>query len=110
MDLVELFLPIVKDVLIIVVLALAGLGIKLYRNWMIETWVKELIVDAVMFVQEKYWQLDGEERFEKAKEWLLVELKKRKIDVSKEWLDALIDRMVKELRAEFGEGWYRDDS
>ena len=107
----ELLLPIISDLIIIIVLTIAGFGIKLFREWKVEQWIKEMVIDAVLFAQEKYWDLSGEEKFEKAKELLLAELKSRGFKISEEWLEALIDRMVMELRALFGdEDWYRPEA
>ena len=108
MDWMELLLPIIRDVVIVVVLAAAGYALKFWRNIQMEAWIKELIVDAVLFVQEKYWDLSGEDKFAQAKVWIVEQLNKRGIQVDDEWLDAVIDAVVKELRAEFGdEDWYR---
>ena len=108
MDWMELLLPIIRDVVIVVVLAAAGYALKFWRNIQLEAWIKELIVDAVLFVQEKYWDYSGQKKFELAKRWILERLNEKGINVSEEWLDALIDAVVKQLRAEFGDDeWYR---
>ena len=107
--LVDLLLPVARDLVVIAVLAIVGVGANWWKNLQIEGWVKELIVDAVLFVQEKFWDLTGEQKFELAKAWILKRLKEKGINVSEEWLEALIDAIVKELRAEFGEeDWYRN--
>ena len=110
MDWLELLLPIVRDIVITVVLLLAGLAVKWWKNLAIENWVKELVIDAVLFTQEKFWAHTGEEKFEIAKQWIVERLNEKGINVSEEWLEGLIDAIVNQLRAEFGEqGWYRND-
>jgi len=110
MDWLELFLPIIRDVVITLVLLVAGLAVKKWQNIQLDGWVKEIIVDGVLFVQEKFWQHTGEEKFEIAKQWIVERLNEKGINVSEEWLEGLIDAIVNQLRAEFGEqGWYRND-
>jgi hypothetical protein len=114
MDWLELLLPIVKDLIIIFVIAVIvpaiGAGVKWWKDLTIENWIKELVVDGVLFVQEKFWEYSGEEKFEFAKQWVIERLNEKGIDVSMEWLEGLIDAVVKQLRAEFGdESWYREE-
>ncbi len=112
MDWLEHLLPIVKDVLIIVVITvlvpLLRAAIKWWRDLVLEDWIKELVEDAVLFVQEKYWQDTGELKFEIAKEWIIDKLAEKNINISMEWLDGLIDATVKRLREEFDKTWYRE--
>lgn len=114
MDWLELVLPIVKDVVIIMVVTLIvpaiGAGVKWWKELTMEEWIKDLVVDGVLFVQERYWDHRGEEKFEIAKAWILGKLHEKGIDVDMDWLDGLIDAMVKQLRSEFGEDWYHSDS
>ena len=108
MDWLELLLPIVREIVLIIVLALAGLVVKWWQGLQIEGWVKEIVIDGVLFVQEKFWESTGEEKFKFAKQWIIERLKEKGINVSEEWLDALIDAVVNQLRAEFGEkAWNR---
>ena len=112
MDWLELLLPIIKDLVIIVAIAVlipaVKAGVGWWKNLTMEAWIKELIIDGVLFVQEKYWEKSGQQKFELAKVWIIEQLNEKGINVSEEWLDALIDAVVKQLRAEFGdEDWYR---
>ncbi len=112
MDWVELLLPMVdqavETLLKLVVIPLIWLGLKWFKNWAVDTWVKKLVIEGVMFAQEKYWQNDGKQRFEKAKLYVLERLNKYGIKVEMEWLDALIDSTVKRLRDEFND-WYNKE-
>ena len=105
MDWLELLSPIIRDVVIVIVLAVAGFAVKFWRNLQLEAWIKELVVDAVLFAQEKFWDHTGEQKFTQAKIWILERLNSKGIDVDMEWLDGLIDAVVKQLRAEFGDDW-----
>ncbi len=114
MEWVELFLPIIKDVVIIIVVAVVipaiAAGVSWWKELAIENWIKELVVDGVLFTQEKFWDLSGERKFEEAKLWIVAKLIEKGIDVDMAWLEGLIDAVVKQLRAEFGEEeWYRGD-
>ncbi len=110
---IELVLPIVKDLVIIFVVAVVipaiAAGVKWWKELAVENWIKELVIDSVLFVQEKYWDLSGEQKFELAKGWVLEKLSEKGINVSEKWLNGLIDAIVKQLRSEFGEeDWYRN--
>lgn len=108
MDSFELFSPIVRDLVITVVVIIVGFVLKKWQSLNVDYWVKELVVDAVLFVQEKYWEQSGEEKFEIAKQWLVDKLNEKGIKVDIKWLEGLINSVVKQLRAEFGEeDWYR---
>ena len=114
MDYLELLLPIIKDLIIIFAVAVLIPAIKAGVGWWksvtMEAWIKELIVDGVLFVQERYWDHSGMQKFELAKQWIIMRLSEKGINVSEEWIDGLIDAVVKQLRDEFGDEWYRDDS
>jgi len=112
MDWVELFLPIAKDLIIIIFVAVVipaiRAGVSWWKELTIENWIKELVVDGVLYAQEKYWDKTGLQKFELAKAWILSKLNEKGVNVSEEWLDGLIDAIVKQLRADFGdEDWYR---
>lgn len=111
MDFVELFLPVIRDLVILVVVSIAGYALKFWKDLQLEHWIKDLVIDAVLFVQEKYWDLSGVEKFDQAKGWLIAYLNSKGVKVDMDWLEGMIDAAVKELRAEFGEEeWYRNDS
>ncbi len=111
MEWVELALPIIEQVvetlLKLVIIPLIWIGLKWFKNWAVDTWVKKLVIEGVTFAQEKYWELDGKQRFEKAKVYALERLNKYGIKIEMEWLDALIDSTVNMLRDEY-EDWYRN--
>ena len=107
---IELLLPVVLELVIIGVLTLVGIIAKQWQNLQLEGWIKEMVIDAVLFIQEKYWQHSGAEKFDLAKAWIVERLNEKGINVSEEWIDALIDAVVMQMRAEFGENsWYRNE-
>ncbi len=113
MDILEMVLPIVKDLVIIIVVTIVipaiGAAIKWWKELTIEDWIKDLVIDGVIFVQERYWDLSGERKFVEAKLWILNKLNEKGITVDDEWLEGLIDSIVNQLRAEYGaEDWYRE--
>ena len=111
MEWIDLLLPIVdqavETLLKLVVIPLIWVGLQWFKNWVVDWWVKKLVIEGVTFAQEKYWSIDGEKRFEKAKLYILERLNKYGIKVEMEWIDALIDSTVNILRDEF-EDWYRE--
>ncbi len=109
MEWAELWLPIIEQgievLLKVVIIPLLWIGLTWFKNWVVDWWVKKLVIEGVTFAQEKYWSIDGKQRFEKAKHYILERLNKYGIRVEMEWLDALIDSTVKILRDEF-DNWY----
>ena len=108
MDWLELLLPIIEDIVITIVVILIGLAVKKWKDLAIKAEIKELVEDSVLFVQEKYWDYQGEQKFEEAKQWLIARLNERGINVDLPWLEALIDATVKRLRDEL-ETWYPEE-
>ena len=66
---------------------------------------KELARIAVMFVQQAYKDLGGPEKYEKAAEWLSDMSDYMGLDLTPEEVKALIEAVLKELKAELGEAW-----
>lgn len=109
MDWFELLSPIVRDIVIAIVMLIVGIAAKKWQSIAIENEVKDLIVDAVLYVQEKYWDYQGEQKFEEAKLWIVQQLNERGIPVDLPWIEALIDATVKRLREELYDTWYPDE-
>ena len=101
MDWMELILPIVREVILVVVLVIAGAAVKFWRGWAVEQWIKELVEDGVFFAKEKFWDRTGVEKFQQAKLFILDRLAERGIHVSEEWIDGLIDSIVGRFREEW---------
>jgi len=66
---------------------------------------KELARIAVMFVQQAYKDLGGPAKYEKAAEWLSDMSEYMGLDLTPEEIKALIEAVLKELKAELGEAW-----
>jgi len=66
---------------------------------------KELARIAVMFVQQAYKDLGGPEKYEKAAEWLSDMSEYMGLDLTPDEVKALIEAVLKELKAELGEAW-----
>lgn len=69
---------------------------------------KELVDIAVKAVQEAYVHLDGTQKFELAKEWIVKTANAKGLKISDKEVDFLIDAVVKESKIKFGEAWKAD--
>ena len=101
MDWFELLLPIVREIVLVAALVVAGLAIQWWRTLVIEQWIKDLVEDAVFFAKEKYWDKTGAQKFEQAKKFVLNRLAERGIKINESWLDGLIDAVVGRFRDEW---------
>lgn len=116
MDLMEILTPVIKEIVITLVLILAGLaanalrkGIVWWRELLIEDWIKDVVEDGVLYAQELLWDKVGQERYDFAMGWIVDTLQGKGFDVDIEWLGGLIDAAVKRLRDELGDTWYREN-
>ena len=115
MDLMEILTPLIKEVVITLVLILAGLaanalrkGIVWWRKLLIEAWIKEVVEDGVLYAQELLWDKVGQDKFDFALTWVVDQLNAKGIAVDSDFIGGLIDAAVKRLRAEFAESWYQE--
>jgi LL-H family phage holin len=60
---------------------------------------------AVRFVQQFWVSLSGQERYEKAAEWLSARAKERGLKVTSEEIKGLIEAALRMAKDEFGEEW-----
>ena len=108
LEILEVLLPLARDVIVSLILIAVALAWKWWKGLAIDDWIKDLVEDAVLFAQEKYWDKTGLQKFHMAKMFVLDKLKEKGIPINEEWIDALIDATVKRLRDEF-EDWYGDE-
>jgi len=108
----DLLLPLLADLIVLVVVALFGvIGvplIKWWKNWKVDQWVKDTIIDGVLYAQEKYWDKAGEDKFQYAKAHILSRMNDWGIEISESRIDERIDSAVKRMKKEFGKYWYSD--
>ena len=71
--------------------------------------IKSITLDGVIFAQQVWGHVGGDQRYLKAIEKITDELNKRGINVSDERLEMFIESAVKQLKAEFGEHWPSHD-
>jgi hypothetical protein len=64
-----------------------------------------MAVLAVRFVEQVYVDLHGQEKYEKAAEWLSTRLLSKGLDVSAGEIKGLIEAALRELKDSFGEEW-----
>lgn len=66
---------------------------------------KELAHLAVKFVEQAYKDLKGQEKCDKAAEWLTARIQEQGIKVSAEEVIGLIEAAIRMAKDEFGEQW-----
>jgi LL-H family phage holin len=66
---------------------------------------KELATLAVRFVEQVYRDLHGEEKYNKAAEWLVEQAGKIGLKLTPEEVKGLIEAALRELKDAFGEEW-----
>ena len=68
--------------------------------------IEQIVHSAVLFAQQTGFDKVGQEKFELAKERALEILKRNKrISISEEELETIIEAVVKQAKKEFGENW-----
>lgn len=66
----------------------------LYKQYVTNSTVKEIVEISVKYVEQKYSELHGSEKYEKALEKIDYLLEQKGIEVSAEEIDALIESSV----------------
>ncbi len=66
---------------------------------------KDLARLAVKFVEQAYKDLKGQEKYDKAAEWLAARIQEQGIKVSPEEVMGLIEAAIRMAKDEFGEQW-----
>ena len=112
MDIIEMFLPIITELLGQIFLVLATLAIGfiisfIKRKTSIEQRkiLEEIFSDAILFTQQVYRHLDGPAKFEQAKLRVVMMLEEKGIKLNEEQIQTLIESTLKKLKNEFGEYW-----
>lgn len=111
----ELFLNILQNVLILLVTLAAGylvawlrkrLGLEGMKRIKAELATKqELAALAVRFVEQVYRDLRGEEKYQKAAEWLAARAEELGLRITPEEIKGLIEAALRAFKDEFGEEW-----
>lgn len=68
-----------------------------------------LALAAVRFVEQVYKDLHGEEKYQKALEWLSTQLAQYGLKATPDELRGLIEAVLRALKDELGEDWARFD-
>jgi len=66
---------------------------------------QELALLAVRFVEQVYIDLRGEEKYQKAAEWLVVQAAKVGLKLTADEVKGLIEAALRELKDAFGNEW-----
>ena len=64
-----------------------------------------IIEDGILFAQQVFGHLQGEERYEEALEYISEKLKEKNIKISSKDLKVMIESVLKQLKKEFGDSW-----
>ena len=102
-----LVFDILTEIIVLVAVVLAGIGLSWYRDNVKDEKIRKIIADGVLFAQQVYGHLEGEKRFEYAKEEIRYMLSNNGFDVSIDEMDTLIESVLKRLKAEYGDNWYK---
>jgi len=111
----ELILNLTYDVLVILItLAVAmfvswlkkKLGVETIKRIQGELATKqELATLAVRFVEQVYKDLKGEEKYQKAAEWLVAQAEKAGLKLTTDEVKGLIEAALRQLKDAFGNEW-----
>lgn len=92
--------------LIVIELIRRKLGLEKMKKIQAELETKqELASLAVQFVQQGYKELNGQNKYNRAAEWLAARVRERGIKVTADEIKGLIEAALRSLKDEFGERW-----
>lgn len=117
MNIGTLFVQVLSELLMLLVVVLAGFAVALLKKYLGTEKMKqineelkskqEIVATVVLFVQQVYGHYEGEAKYvialETATEWL----NSKGIKITETELKSLIESSVKLLKTEFGEEWYK---
>jgi len=111
----DLLLKLLYDVLILLATVAAGyvvawlrkkLGVEGMKKIESELETKqELAALAVRFVEQVYRELHGEEKYQKAAEWLASRAEEHGLKLTADEIKGLIEAALRSFKDEFGEQW-----
>jgi len=111
----NLFVHLLYDFLVLLATIAAGyavawlrkrLGVEGMKRIEAELATKqELAALAVRFAEQVYKDLHGEEKYEKAADWLANQAEKLGLDVTPDEIKGLIEAALRAFKDEFGEEW-----
>lgn len=67
--------------------------------------IEGFVKNVVIFVQQKYEELDGEEKFDKAYEAISEWLATKKINLTADEIEIMIESALKKAKDEFADSW-----
>ncbi len=103
-DLLAILIPLLAGFL--VELLRRKLGTEKMRKIQEELTAKqELALLAVRFVEQVYTDLHGEEKYNKAAEWLVAQAAKIGLKLTADEVKGLIEAALREMKDAFGEEW-----
>jgi len=111
----DLLLKIAYDVLAILVPALMALAVELIRRKLgvekmqqvqkeLQT-KQDLALLAVKFVEQTYKDLHGQDKYDKAAEWLSGRTKEYGLRITPDEVKGLIESILRMIKDKFGEEW-----
>jgi len=108
-------MAIVENILIIFVTLAAGyvvaylrrrLGVEGMQRIEAELALKQELAElAVRFVEQVFWDLKGQEKYDRAAQWLVDRVSEAGLKVTTEEVKGLIEAALRTFKDEFGEGW-----
>lgn len=111
----DLLLRVLYDVLVLLATVAAGYAVAWFRKRLgvegmkrIEAELaakRELAAMAVRFVEQVYRDLHGEQKYQKAAEWLAARAGELGLKITPEEIKGLIEAALRTFKDEFGEEW-----
>lgn len=107
----EIILQIIQSVILLILVVLIRIAWKRVAPFLIpfleDALVRKIVADGIRYAQKVYGELlDGPGRYQKALEAISLRLARWHIYVSPEELRILIESILIELQAQFGDKWY----
>lgn len=111
----DLLLQLAYDLLAVLIPVLAAMAVEFMRRRLgIENLKKiqqtleakqEIALLAVRFAEQAFKDLHGQEKYDKAAEWLSARVQENGFDISDEEIQGLIEAALRKLKDEFSEEW-----
>lgn len=100
--------------ILLVIFGWAGVKLSQYLGTKLSKTQRELVEgftkQVVLFVQQKYEELDGEEKFDKAYQAISEFLATKKINLSADQIEVMIESALKNAKNEFEGNWSKETS
>lgn len=106
-DVLKIVLPVLGVMLVRYLFSKVGIDKQDKIKSMIEN-KKDLAIIAVRFVEQVYKDIDGEEKFHQAFQWVADAFEKYGYSVDANEIEGLIEATLKQMKDEFADQWIHE--